>query len=70
MAGESCLVWLAGGVQVRWREAGQVSPCRGCREQGEGTPQRPECAMLPVLLCSSPHTPLPRLVGKCSLWPK
>lgn len=60
MAGESRLVRLAGRVQVCWREAGQVSLCRGCREQGEGTPQRPECASLPVLLCSSPpHTTTP-----------
>lgn len=77
MAGESHLVWLAGKVQVCWERGWSGFTLQGCREQGEGTPQRPECP-LPLLLCSSPPPwakgffvyHYPRLVGKCSLWPK
>ena len=62
MAGESRLVWLAGKVRVRCKrgwsgftlQGWSGFTLQGCREQGEGTPQQPECATPPSPVFLSP----------------
>lgn len=54
MAGESRLVWLAGKVRVRCKRGWSGFTLQGCREQGEGTPQQPECATPPSPVFLSP----------------